>query len=124
MSFLYNLAYTIFGIFYAPFFPARLSQAEDPARLWSERRGIFYQDRLAESRGKPIISIQAVSVGEVMAVKSFVKGLLERTKNHILITTVTPTGQKIAETLKGPRVSVTYAPFDMSWMCRRFLKVF
>ncbi len=59
--------------------------------------------------------MHAVSVGEVMAAKKFIEGLLaDQPGFHIVLTTVTPTGQKIAKSLESEKVTVCYFPFDVT----------
>jgi len=121
----YNLAYSLFGIFYLPLFLRRLKQAENPKKLLSERLG-FWPNSTASSnrRAQKLIWIHAVSVGEVMAVKSFLEGFLNRFPGYqILLTTVTPTGQSVAKTFTtNPRVNLAYFPFDFTFSCRSFFR--
>ena len=124
-SFLYNLAFMVFGAFYFPIFLAKLRQAEDPRALWKERRGIFPKDWVEKFSGKKIVWLHAVSVGEVMAVEKFVHEWLASAPGYeLLLTTVTPTGQRIAKKLAGERVHVCYFPFDLTPVVKRFLDLF
>lgn len=123
MSFFYNLAYFIFGIFYLPVFLKKISQAENPKKLFRQRSGRLEEDVRLKLLGKKVIWIHAVSVGEVMAMRRFITAWLERdSESHLVLTTVTPTGQKIAREMEGARVSVLYFPFDLSWACRGFFE--
>lgn len=124
-TFLYNLAFTVFAIFYAPVFLSKLRQAEDPGVLWRERRGIFPKDWTGKFAGKKIVWLHAVSVGEVMAVEKFIgEWLASAPEYDLLLTTVTPTGQRIAKKFVGPRVHVCYFPFDLTPVVKRFLDLF
>ena len=68
-----------------------------------------------------MVWVHAVSVGEVLAVQKLLQGLLARfPKTELVLTTVTPTGQKIAKDWEEDRLSVCYFPFDLSRVCRRF----
>jgi 3-deoxy-D-manno-octulosonic-acid transferase len=121
MSWLYNLAFTVFGILYLPVFLMKIKQAEDPGRLWRERLGRLPESWRAELKGKRIVWLHAVSVGEVRAVEKFVQEWLAQTSDlDLVLTTVTPTGQRIAKKLEGPRVHVSYFPFDLTFAVRRF----
>ena len=62
-TFLYNLAFSVFAVCYAPVFLMKLRQAEDPRALWRERRGIFPKDWAGKFQGKKIVWLHAVSVG-------------------------------------------------------------
>ncbi|MFH0985465.1 MAG: 3-deoxy-D-manno-octulosonic acid transferase [Candidatus Omnitrophota bacterium] len=124
-TFLYNLAFTVFAVFYAPVFLSKLRQAEDPGALWRERRGIFPKDWAGKFAGKKIVWLHAVSVGEVMAVEKFIgEWLASAPEYDLLLTTVTPTGQRIAKKFEGPRVHVCYFPFDLTPVVKRFLDLF
>ncbi len=121
MIFLYNLAFLIFGIFYLPIFLVKLRQAAEPGRLLRERMGFY----AAPQSGKKRVWLHAVSVGEAMAVRKFVSLFLEKNPDwELVLTTVTPTGQKIAKEMESSRVLVHYFPFDFSWAQRSFLKSF
>lgn len=68
------------------------------------------------------IWVHAVSVGEVMAVKNLIKQLKEAyPQRQILITTVTPTGNRIARNLVQGNDKVGYLPLDFSFIVRRFI---
>ena len=124
-SFLYNMAFVVFGIFYGPVFLSKLKQAEDPKALWRERRGIFPEVWAAKFIGKKIVWLHAVSVGEVMAVEKFIRGWLEASPEYdLVLTTVTPTGQRIAKKYAGERVHVCYFPFDLTPVVKRFFDLF
>lgn len=121
MIFLYNLAFLIFGVFYFPVFLVKLRQASEPRTLLAERFGNYSE----LTAGNKKVWLHAVSVGEAMAVRSFVSLFLDKNPGwDIVLTTVTPTGQKIAKEMESSRVSVHYFPFDFSWAQRNFLKAF
>ncbi|MBN1688197.1 MAG: 3-deoxy-D-manno-octulosonic acid transferase [Candidatus Omnitrophica bacterium] len=124
LSFLGDLAFIFFGVFYLPVFLTKISQAQSRWALIKERLG-FLPDPLRQSiRAKKILWIHAVSVGEVMAAKLFIEKWTEKDQTpHLVLTTVTPTGQKIAKGLESPSVSVCYFPFDLSWVVRRFIRI-
>ena len=103
----------------------KLRQAEDPAVLWRERRGIFPKGWAEKFAGKKIVWLHAVSVGEVMAVEKFIpEWLASAPEYELLLTTVTPTGQRIAKKFASERVHVCYFPFDLTPVVKRFLDLF
>ncbi len=125
MSFLYNLSFLVFGIFYLPIFLIKLRQAESPARLMRERLGLLPVSLKEKFLGKKIIWIHAVSVGEVMAVRHLIACWTKGDPSyHFVLTTVTPTGQKVARQLESEneRLSVCYFPFDWTGPVRRFFE--
>lgn len=98
-------------------------QAADRKKLWRERMGNIPEEIQEKIKNKRVIWVHAVSVGEVMAVKNLLQMLLEKLPDlHLVLTTVTPTGQKIAEEMAGPRISVLYFPFDLSFACAKFFR--
>jgi len=69
------------------------------------------------------IWIHAVSVGEVVSIKGLLDGLRRKyPRKKFVITTVTPSGNKIARQLAGAGDLVTYLPFDFSFMVSCFVK--
>ena len=123
MSFIFSLAYGLFGLFYLPVFLMKIRQEENPRRLLRERLGFFSSGTTEKISGKQTVWVHAVSVGEVMALRRFLKIFLERFPGlHVVLSTVTPTGQRIAKELEGPRLSVVYFPFDFASACRRFFE--
>lgn len=73
------------------------------------------------------IWLHAVSVGEVGVAATLARALAP--DEPLLITTVTPTGQKRAHEAFAARIAdgsaaVTYLPFELGWVIRRFLRRF
>lgn len=65
------------------------------------------------------IWIHAVSVGEVGVARTLIDHL--PAQPPLLVTTVTPTGQRAAERLLGDRAEIAYLPIDLAGPIRRFL---
>lgn len=69
------------------------------------------------------VLVHAVSVGEVRAMRPLVKSLRSRDPDGTLVlTTTTPTGQKLALDECREASLITYFPFDLSGPVRRFLR--
>jgi 3-deoxy-D-manno-octulosonic-acid transferase len=84
---------------------------------WSERFG--YGQSL---RGKHVIWVHAVSVGEVRSAAELVNQLLTLFPQHcLLVTTMTPTGAEQARDLFGDKVIHSYVPYDFPGAVRRFI---
>lgn len=88
-----------------------------------------YRQRLAERLGvlPPMrtgsIVIHAASVGEVIALKPFIRGALERFPDlPITVTTFTPTGSEQVGKLFGDSVQHCYLPIDSPGCVKRFLR--
>lgn len=68
------------------------------------------------------IWVHAVSMGEVLAARPLVDGLLAKYPDRpLLVTTITPTGSERVRALWGDRVHHVYLPYDLGSMVRRFL---
>ncbi len=85
-----------------------------------------WNERYAWPNGQPplegTIWVHAVSVGEVLAARPLVDGLLARYPDRpLLVTTITPTGSERVRALWGDRVRHVYLPYDLGSMVRRFL---
>ncbi len=97
---------------------------------WRGRVNPAYRQRISERLGfvqrdsdKPILWVHTVSVGETIAAKPFIEGLINNYPNHrILVTTTTPTGSDRVKALFGERVAHVYFPYDLPEIVARFLK--
>jgi 3-deoxy-D-manno-octulosonic-acid transferase len=77
--------------------------------------------RLVTESGRPTIWVHAVSVGEVLAVGELVAELRKRfPKHHVVVSTTTDTGQKLARTRFGAD-NVFYFPLDFAFAIRPYL---
>jgi len=86
-----------------------------------ERLGFYSPRRLDVLRGRRVIWIHAVSVGETRAAVPLIKALRSEYKDAALIlTTVTETGQATAQKIAEVDLCL-YFPFDFSWSVRRSL---
>ena len=97
---------------------------------WRGRSNPAYRQRISERLGfvqtdsdKPVLWVHAVSVGETIAAKPFIEGLIDEYPDHrILVTTTTPTGSDRVQALFGKRVAHVYFPYDLPEIIARFLK--
>lgn len=122
MRFLYDLAFLVFALFYAPFFWQRIKRTPNPSRVFQERLGNLKQRFSSQDATPKRIWIHAVSVGETLAIVPLVKALAEELPDYeCLISTVTPTGQRIAQDHFGEE-RVFYFPFDLQFCVQRALK--
>lgn len=94
-------------------------------KRWSERLGF-----IKNTSDKSVIWLHAVSVGEVIAAKPLIEGMLSSyPKYQVLITTTTPTGSDrvtaiFSEQIRDEKVVHTYFPYDLLGSVSRFIKVF
>lgn len=75
------------------------------------------------SKGKPVIWLHCVSVGEAQAAQSLVREISNRfPKLALVISTTTVTGQQVAgELFREQAAAVFYFPIDWAWTIRRVL---
>ena len=86
---------------------------------WPERLGFSKNYPL---KGKSLIWIHAVSVGEVNASMPLIRGLIERYQDsEILVTTTTPTGSKLLIERLGNKIKHQYMPIDIPIFLNFFL---
>lgn len=119
MNAAYNLILVLALPAILPWLWRRRAQGKEDAARWGERWG-RYPDLDAPGKA-PRIWVHAVSVGETMAAAAVLRALRERFPDaHLLLTTITPTGQEVAA--KRPEVdAVLYFPLDFPWTVRRAL---
>jgi len=117
---IYNLIFkTIFPLIFLRSIFKSLRFGENVSRILEKFS--FYE---GENSSKAIIHVHAVSVGEVLASRKFVKEIQGRFPNHqILITCSTQTGSATIKRLYGNSVFHKYMPFDLKICINRFLKI-
>lgn len=79
-------------------------------------------ERQTERLNKKTVWIHTVSVGEFIAAKPLIDKLLSHAELAIVITTTTPTGSQQVVNCYGSKVYHCYAPYDLPFFIRRFLK--
>lgn len=123
MFLLYDLIFIIFMIGYLPVFCVKIKQADDKRKLLRERFGIYSKEFLMKVKDKRVIWIHAVSVGETLAMKNFFEILKEQFPTYtFVVSTITPTGNRVARTVVGSSGEVIYFPVDISWITGRALQ--
>ncbi len=126
MQYLFDLLYLLPALVYAPVFFVKSRRAgESPALLFSERWGCLAQEKIFALQGKRILWIHAVSVGEVMVARRWIEAMRDQESLepfHFVLTTVTPTGQKLARQSEADDLTAIYVPFDFSFCVKSFLK--
>ena len=121
MYLFYSLLYTIALIFILPF--QYLKRPKDIRKRWlREKFGLFNsQFSILNSE---FIWVHAVSVGEVMAAIPLLKKLKHRYPSKgIVLSTITDTGQKVAQEGAPEGTAIIYLPFDISLILKTVLKM-
>lgn len=116
---LYSIFYTFSFILYLPFFLYRVV-VEDKSLVHLLKR--FSPPKAPPATASPgsTLWIHAVSVGEVKAAEPLIRALTEDSRN-LFISTITDSGQGLAESLFGDQAKVFYFPLDWQWLCRMYL---
>ena len=121
MYFIYSL---LLGLAFLILLPRFLFDAFHHGKYVAGFRERWGALSLLQNKGRPVIWIHCVSVGETQAARPLVQGLKERFPNHLVaISTITLTGQNLArETFKHDAEKVFYFPFDWRWIARKTLR--
>jgi 3-deoxy-D-manno-octulosonic-acid transferase len=118
MYLIYNLLSWPTALLLSPWLAYRTLRGRLPGL--SQRLGMI-PPQMAESP-KPTIWLHAVSLGEVKAAGPLVAQLRVRCPQlRVVMTTSTRTGFQAAQQMLRPEETVLFPPFDLSWICRRFL---
>jgi len=117
------MRYLYSGLFYLifPFIFLRL--------WWKGRKNPAYRLRQKERlgfinplKGKHIIWVHAVSLGEMIAARPLIQGLQKfYPEKEIIITNMTPTGSALASQIFGKTAHYAYVPYDTPDAVQRFL---
>jgi 3-deoxy-D-manno-octulosonic-acid transferase len=77
-----------------------------------------------DTKGRGVIWLHCVSVGETQAARPLARAILEQLPDYsLVVSTVTLTGQRVArDVFRNDAVAVIYFPFDWAWTVRRALE--
>ncbi len=120
--FVYNLLFHLFGIAAIPVLLWKISKYKHSLK---QKLGFIPPNTLNNCTGTPRIWVNAVSVGEVVAVNPVVKAIREQYPySSIIISTGTETGQRMAHQLMREDVqSFIYFPLDTPLVVKKMLKI-
>ena len=97
--------------------------------LWRGRREPGYRQRIGERFGNVprlgggVVWFHTVSAGETNAAAAVIRGVQARLPEAtVLVTTMTPSGSERVRALLGDDVAHCYAPYDVPWAVRCFLR--
>ena len=118
MIFFYRLFFIPLFLISAPFYLRRKLRRDKNIRQWPQYLGFFPNISDADTGdNKKRIWIQAVSVGEVLAIRPLIKQLHESADVEIILTTTTSTGYKEAKKRYSDSTSgIGLFPMDF-WPC-------
>ena len=115
ISILYNCAFIILGLWYIPLYIIKKKFS----------LGVFLEKLFIATglKRKESIWFQAVSVGEVLAVKTLLHKIKEKFDYRIVVSTTTITGKKVADNIFGAWAEVIFFPFDITFVLRRAINI-
>ncbi len=123
----YSILYLIALLFLFPF--EYLKRPKELRNRWvRERFGKYRAEeqkrRIAEVKtSESVVWIHAVSVGEVIAAVPLIKKIKDRYPfREIVVSTVTDTGQKVANERMGDIARIIYVPFDLPFAIKNALR--
>jgi len=118
---LYDAILFLAALFLVPYYLLRGATRGKVRRGLGQRLGLFDPARLQVLRGREVIWIHAVSVGETRAAIPLIKALRMAYPGYaLLLTNVTETGHDIARDLSELDLCLFF-PFDFSFVIRRVL---
>jgi len=84
--------------------------------------GFLPEDLITKLGGNKHIWIHAVSVGEVLVASKLIESIKQQwPQERIVISTVTPTGNRIAQSLASDKITVMYFPLDFSFIVKKII---
>ena len=119
---LYSLGLALAVVVSAPVWGWRMLRQGRYREGLRERLGAVPARLVAAVRGRPVVWLHAVSVGEVIAAARLVTQLEEALPDYLLVvSTTTPTGQRVARERFGVD-RVFFYPLDFAFPVRAFLR--
>lgn len=121
MHLIYSLLYILAHIIILP--QQYLKRPRSIRGRWLREKLGGLSGPVRDARGKTLW-VHAVSVGEVIAASSFVSTFRARHPEYqFLISTVTDTGQSVAQERMGNVARIIYLPFDILFIFRRAIRL-
>lgn len=111
MKIVYDIIFILFSLAYLPYLFITGRYHKD----LSQRFGFYPKEIVDSLKRESIIWVHAVSVGEVMAARTLCERFLEMyPEMRLVISTITKTGNSVANRLFKDRATVLYLPVDIS----------
>ena len=119
---LYDLLLCLSALVLVPYYLLRGLRYGKTRRGIRERLGSYAEGFVEKLRGRTVIWIHAVSVGETRAAAPLFLALRERHPDAVLLLShVTETGREVALKVDEADYCIFF-PFDLSWVVRRVLR--
>jgi 3-deoxy-D-manno-octulosonic-acid transferase len=119
MALVYDFLFLIFAVVSVPL----LALKGKLRRELFQRTGAVPAEVRERCAGARSVWVHAVSVGEVQAVLGLIDRLrAQLPRRPVVLTTVTPTGYRLARSRLSGKADVLYAPLDFSGVVRRYIR--
>lgn len=120
---LYNLLLPVVLVLGLPVFLIKGIRRGGLARNFRQRLGFFSQETLTAFQGKKPLWIHAVSVGEVFLALKLIEALRAVSPGrHIVLSTTTTTGYRVAAEKESETLTVIHNPVDLPWIAWSVLR--
>ena len=116
VSVLYNCAFIFLGVWYMPFCILRKKFTFKDLL----EKLFIVSPRLGQ---KESIWVQAVSVGEVLAVRTLLHRIKEEFNCRIVVSTTTITGKRVADKVFGLWADIVFFPFDITFVLEKAVRI-
>jgi len=119
--YLYNLLLSIFTVIFLPLWAISLKLKGRSVAPYFHR---FSREETEKLRGRPVVWVQASSVGETMLAATFLQEFKREFSGWaVVFTCTTQTGHKTARRLlTGVAELIGFFPYDHPWVVRRFFR--
>jgi 3-deoxy-D-manno-octulosonic-acid transferase len=120
----YNLLLPVFLVIGLPSFLIKGLRRGGLARNFRQRFGIFSSETLARFRGKKPVWIHAVSVGEIFLALKIIDAIRQaKPGQHIVLSTTTTTGYRVAAEKESDTLTVIHNPVDLPFVTARVIRL-
>jgi 3-deoxy-D-manno-octulosonic-acid transferase len=122
--FIYSLLLKLYFLLTLPYYAMQMVRKEKYRAGLLQRLGLYPDSVRRALAGKRCLWIHAVSVGEIVAAMPLLKLMVKELVGwQIVLSTVTLTGQKVANEKIGDEVIVIYFPLDMPFAVWRAMRL-
>lgn len=119
---IYNLLLPVFLVIGLPSFLIKGLRRGGLARNFRQRFGIFSSETLTRFRGKKPVWIHAVSVGEIFLALKVIDAIRQAEPGrHIVLSTTTTTGYRVAAEKESETLTVIHNPVDLPFVTARVI---
>lgn len=124
VTLLYNLLLPIFLVIGLPAFLIKGLRRGGLARNFRQRFGFFSSETLDQLAGKKPIWIHAVSVGEIFLALKMIDAIRQADPTrHLVLSTTTTTGYRVAAEKASDTLTVIHNPVDLSFVTARVIRL-